>query len=57
MGNYIGNEKNAFCVGQSKQPPAQMALCWRAGYPPAQRAISTSLKLLTGAVPASKKRF
>jgi hypothetical protein len=24
MGNYIGNGKNAFCGGQSKQPPAKM---------------------------------
>jgi hypothetical protein len=24
MGNYIGNEKNAFCGGQYKQPPAKM---------------------------------
>jgi hypothetical protein len=25
MGNYIGNEKNAFCGGWPKQPPALMA--------------------------------
>jgi hypothetical protein len=45
MGNYIGNEKNAFCGGRSKQSPAKMTLvlvghlndrqhkchlCWRA---------------------------
>jgi hypothetical protein len=24
MGNYIGNEKNAFCDGRPKQPPAKM---------------------------------
>jgi hypothetical protein len=26
MGNYIGNEKNAFCGGRSKQPSAKMTL-------------------------------
>jgi hypothetical protein len=26
MGNYIGNEKNDFCGGRSKQPPAKMTL-------------------------------
>jgi hypothetical protein len=26
MGNYIGNEKNAFCGGRSKQPPTKMTL-------------------------------
>jgi hypothetical protein len=45
MGNYIGNGKNAFCGGRSKQLPAKMTLvlavhlndrqqkwhlCWRA---------------------------
>jgi hypothetical protein len=45
MRNYIGIGKNAFCGGQSKQPPAKMTLvlvghlndrqhkwhlCWRA---------------------------
>jgi hypothetical protein len=45
MGNYIGNGKNAFCGGRSKQPPAKMTfvlagnlsnrqhkwhLCWQA---------------------------
>jgi hypothetical protein len=48
--------------GLLKEPPALMALCagglcWRAGLPPAQRAISTSSKLLAGDVPASKDRF
>jgi hypothetical protein len=56
MENYIGNGKNTFCGGRSKQPPAQMAFVL-AGYPPAQRAISTGSKLLAGAAPASKNRF
>jgi hypothetical protein len=43
--------------GRLSDPPAQIDLCWRAGHPPAQRAISTGSKLLAGAVPASKNRF
>jgi hypothetical protein len=48
----------AFCAGgRLSDPPAQMALCWQAGHPPAQMVISTGSKLLAGAAPASKNRF
>jgi hypothetical protein len=66
MGNYIGTEKNAFCVGRSKQPPAKMTLvlashlndrqhkchlCWWSFKWPA----STNGSVLAGRLPASIK--